>query len=200
MEDDFQLLELPRSPWLDPETVKERFRTLSNTHHPDRFHDASPSERTEAEAHYVKLNQASQRLGDLKQRLRYLLELYGHHKSGVVEQAPAELMDWFMELGGLSRKVQNHKNNLEKAESPILKAQLMGTTLELTEELDHFLQKINAKMEIHVTEIKQLQSTWPAEGQPNSEPLDQLASVYRSVAHLDRWQKQIQEMRLNLAF
>src|SRR5262245_34160130 len=50
MLDCFALLEQPRRPWLDSETLKNKFLDLSARVHPDRVHQASEAERKAAHA------------------------------------------------------------------------------------------------------------------------------------------------------
>ena len=45
MVDNFILLDEPRLPWLDPETIKAKFHALSGAAHPDRVHNAGEAEK-----------------------------------------------------------------------------------------------------------------------------------------------------------
>jgi len=198
--DAFERLELPHLPWLDPTAIKEQFKKLSASHHPDRFHAAPEEDQRREQSIYMAMNEAARQLSDPSTRLRLLLEHHGHQKTGVVEQAPGHLMDWFMEFGQLARKIRQHQGEQEKAASPILKAQLMAATLELTEELNQFRGRLQEQLDQVFARLRELTPDWPVDSAPTPTQLDQLSDIHRTVAHLDRWHNQVKELLVNLSF
>ena len=60
MTDYFALLNEPRRPWLDPDSLKKKFLALAAGIHPDRIHNADELEKAEANRRYAELNAAYQ--------------------------------------------------------------------------------------------------------------------------------------------
>ena len=75
MLDYFALLRTPRRPWLDADSIKQTFFTLSAELHPDRVHTADAAEKHTANERSAELNAAYQCLREPRERLRHLLEL-----------------------------------------------------------------------------------------------------------------------------
>jgi curved DNA-binding protein CbpA len=81
MTDYFALLDVPRRPWLDPDSLKEKYLTLSGKLHPDR---APPDASDPRGAHdrYTEINSAYHSLLGPRERLSHLLQLeLGTHAS-----------------------------------------------------------------------------------------------------------------------
>ena len=72
--DYFALLGEPRRPWLEPESLKSKFLTLSSEVHSDRVHGASETDKNEAQEHYTSLN-AAYNAFESPERVAHLLEL-----------------------------------------------------------------------------------------------------------------------------
>ncbi len=75
MTDYFALLDEPRRPWLEPDSLKARFLALSAQVHPDRLHNAPEAQKQAANEQYAELNSAYRCLREPKERLQHLLEL-----------------------------------------------------------------------------------------------------------------------------
>ena len=88
MTDHFALFNTPRRPWLDPDSLKQTFFTLSAELHPDRVHHAGPVEKRVANERYAELNAAYQCLREPRERLRHLLELELGAKPSDLTQVP----------------------------------------------------------------------------------------------------------------
>ena len=73
--DYFTLLGEPRRPWLDPDSLKQKFLTLSATVHPDKVHSVTETEKNTASKKFAELNTAYHCLAHPKSRLLHLLEL-----------------------------------------------------------------------------------------------------------------------------
>src|SRR3954470_14391797 len=73
MTDYFALLNEPRRPWIDSESLKAKFHAISGDLHPDRVHAEPESQKREAQNAYTELNAAYRCLGDRKERLFHLL-------------------------------------------------------------------------------------------------------------------------------
>src|SRR5687767_12320529 len=88
--DCFQLLELPRQPWLDEDRVREQFQRLAGAAHPD---GASGDN-----AQFVALNQAWQTLRSPTARLRHYLELAHPEVLPPAGTSSAVSADLFMDI------------------------------------------------------------------------------------------------------
>jgi molecular chaperone HscB len=73
----FTLFDLPVSFDIDRKTLAERYRTLQQTVHPDRFANAAEPERRLSVQMAARINEGFQTLKDPLARGRYLLELRG---------------------------------------------------------------------------------------------------------------------------
>ena len=75
MPDYFALLNESRRPWLNADLLKQKFLALASDLHPDRIHNASDADKSEATKRYAELNAAYNCLLEPKSRLLHLLEL-----------------------------------------------------------------------------------------------------------------------------
>src|SRR5438552_3749791 len=104
MTDQFALLNQPRRPWLDVDSLKQKFLDLSSKVHPDRVHNSGGAEKRSAQAHYTDLNAAYTRLREPKSRLLHFLELELGQKPSNVQSIPPDLMDLFLQISQLCRE------------------------------------------------------------------------------------------------
>ncbi len=90
----FSLFDLAPSPALDVDDLAARKRALLSQFHPDRFSDASPTERRMAESLAAEINAAFTTLVEPVRRLGYLLTLAGVDLQSAERQpvSPAFLM------------------------------------------------------------------------------------------------------------
>src|SRR5438105_4306005 len=103
MTDYFALLNESRRPWIDSDSLKQKFLALSSGVHPDRVHNSGEAERREAQELYTNLNAAYNCLREPKSRLQHLLELEQGIKPANIESIPPDLMELFMEVSQLCR-------------------------------------------------------------------------------------------------
>jgi len=206
MTDNFQLLNEPRLPWLDAEALKQKFLQLSSEVHPDRTHNATEAEKESANKRYAELNAAYNCLREPKDRLIHLLELELGSKPKDIQRIPLGTMDLFVEVGQTCRDVDTFIAEKAQATSPLMKVQLFEKGMEWTDKLNALQQKINAKKDELVEELKQLNSKWetaPAIGSPDRPsqlPLERLEQIYRVFSYVSRWTDQIQERVVQLSF
>src|SRR5688572_12200564 len=104
MADYFALLDEPRRPWLDSDSLKQKFLTLSTSAHPDRVHTATPTEKEFANRRFSDLNAAFTCLREPKDRLRHLLELELGAKPKDLQEIPPDPADLFLEIAGLRQE------------------------------------------------------------------------------------------------
>jgi DnaJ-domain-containing protein 1 len=198
MTDNFALLNEPRRPWIDPESLKEKFLELSSQVHPDRVHQKSPEERKAADTRYAELNTAYNCLREPKERLRHLLELELGRKPDDVQNIPSDLMNFAFEIGRVCKNADALLAEKAGATSAILKVQFFERGQERVDELKSFQQKINERRDTLLAELKTLNAYWDAG--TAERPLKRLEEIYRFLGYFTRWSEQLQERVVELSF
>lgn len=198
MTDYFSVLAEPRRPWLDPESLKKKFLTLSAAVHPDRVHNSGEEEKNAAQRRYTELNQAYNHLRNPKERLQHLLELETGTKPQQVQEVPADLMEFFFQVGQLFKQTDLFLAEKAKTSSPLLQVQLFETAQDWTEKLSALQQQLNARQERLVTELKELDERW-VDVADRTSMLGRMEELYRLFSYFARWQSQIQEKIVQLS-
>jgi DnaJ-domain-containing protein 1 len=206
MIDCFALLNEPRRPQIDLEALKAKFRSLSTEAHPDRFHNASDSEKRVVNQRYLELNSAYNCLRQPQERLQHLLELELGTRPDGLQQIPNGAMDLFAEVGQLCRDLDAFLRERIKITSPLLKVQAFERAMEWMDKLKSLKQRINVQQDGLIIELDSLNAVWlaaPAIGSSNRRdalPLARLEQIYRAMSYLSRWSEQIQERLVQLSF
>ena len=195
MTDFFALFDEPRRPWLDPGILKAKFHKLSAELHPDRA--GTEAEKAEAQTAYTELNAAYTCLREPKERLLHLLTLERGSKPQDVQSIPAEIMDWFFEVGTLCREADAFLMEKAAANSPLLRVQFFERSEELRERLQVMAAKLKGKLAELEAQSKELNAAW--EGS-SALPLERLEAIYRLTSYYTRWLSQLQERVVQLAF
>jgi DnaJ-domain-containing protein 1 len=194
--DCFALLGEPRRPWLDPESLKQKFLTRSAQIHPDRLHNASPAEKAAAQQRFTELNAAFNRLREPKERLAHLLELELGARPKQVERIPEELVVFFTEVNQACREADALLAEKHRTTSPLLQVQLFERCQDCAERLTALLQKMNAEQEALGAEIEAIDAKWNAADRKMV--LQRLEDVYRRLSFFTRWSDQLRERNLQL--
>jgi hypothetical protein len=197
--DYFALLKEPRRPWLDPDQLKHKFLSLSADLHPDRVHGASADDKRNAQLRYTDLNTAYQALREPKDRLAHLLELESGKKPSAIQNAPADLMDVFLEVGAICREADKLAEQKKTEPSPILQAGLFERGLALSEKLADLQEKVKERSLIAENVLRGLDARWNSPAHDRESALEDLESLYRTVSYLSRWSAQLQERFVRLA-
>ena len=204
MNDNFALFNEPRRPWIDPDSLKQKFLALSAQVHPDRVHQAPETERKAASQRFSEFNAAYNCLREPKERVRHLLELELGAKPADIQRVPAEMMASLFEVGRLCHEVDLFLADNAKVVSPILKVQQFERGQEWTEKLNALQQKIGSRREELLVELKAMNPIWESAATvsaPDRElPLKRLDEIYRLLGYLTRWSAQIQERIVQLSF
>jgi len=206
MTDCFALLNEPRLPWLDSEELKAKFLTLSAQVHPDRVHNASEEEKSEANRRYAELNAAYNCLRQPKERLLHLLEIERGARPQDVQRIPPGTMDLFVQIGQLCREVDNFLAERNKAVSPLVKVQLFQQAMEWTDKLNALQRVVNATREELCGELREMNSRFEAAPpvgtaeRVSALPLERVEQIYRVLSYVARWTEQIQERIVQLSF
>jgi len=205
MTDYFALLNEPRRPWIDSDSLKARFITLSAAVHPDKVHGASEPERRLAHEHYTELNAAYHCLREPKDRLRHLLQLESGRKPTEVHDIPAAAADVFLEVARLCRDVESFLAERAKVTSPLLRVQMFERSQEWTDRLNTLQQQLRTRCDALMDELKRMNAHWErapdvrATDRAEALPLDRLEDMYRALSFMTRWAGQIQERVVQLA-
>ena len=205
MTDCFVLLEEPRRPWLDADTLKAKFLARSAQVHPDRVHNAPEAERAAAQERYTAINAAFNTLREPKDRLQHLLELESGAKPGNIQSTPAELTDLFFEVGRLCRDVDFFLLEKGRANSPLLKVKMFRRAMDWTNQINVLQQRLGAQRGELEAQLQAMNAWWsaaPAEPAARRAglPLARLEQLYRTFSFLSRWAAQLQERVVQLAF
>ena len=186
MTDYFALLNEPRQPWLEEETLKAKFFALSTSVHPDRVHALPDTERKTAHDHYTQLNAAYNCLREPKERLRHLLELKVGRKPAPVQQVPADLVELFFEIGHATRAADEFLKRKATVTSPLLLVDLFDEGQSVSERLAGLRDNLTARQNQLTNELKTLNNDW-------QQQLERLEQIQQTLSYLHRWTAQLQE-------
>lgn len=206
MTDHFRLLDEPRQPWLDPETLKTRYLERSSAVHPDRFHTADAAAQAAANERYLAINTAYQCLRETKPRLQHLLELELGAKPAQLQQILPETMDLFMAVGQLCRQVDALLAEKNAATAPMLQVKFFAQGLDWLDRLNALQQQLGPRRVALESELQSLNPAWQtapspatAEARRAALPLRRLEELYRLFSYYDRWAGQLQERAVQLS-
>jgi curved DNA-binding protein CbpA len=200
MTDDFALLNEPRRPWLEPDLLKQKFRALSATLHPDRIHSASEADKLAATKKFTELNAAFNCLAEPKSRLLHLLELELGAKPKDIQTIPTALADLFAEVANNCRSADVFLVEKSRATSPLVQVQLFERGQDWVEKLNGLQRKLNELREKLTGELKSVDGQWISTGATaRREILPKLEELYRLFGYFNRWNNQIQERVVQLS-
>ena len=160
MTDYFALLDEPRRPWLEPETLKAKFLKLAAEAHPDKQRSSNETEKSDISRRYAALNAAYQCLFEPKMRLRHLLELELGAKPKDVQQIPPALADLFTEVATTCRNADTFLTERGKVTSPLVQVGLFKRAQEWIEKLNDLQKKLGGLREKLMSELKELDAKW----------------------------------------
>jgi len=199
MTDYFALFDEPRRPWLDSDSLKQKFLALAASIHPDRIHNADEFEKAGATRRHAELNAAYNCLAEPKSRLRHLLELELGAKPEDIQQIPPALADLFAEVATTCRDTDTFLAEKAKTISPLLQVRLFERGQEWVERLNALQKKLNELREKLADGLKSLDEQWnAADAAARREILPRLEEFYRWFGYINRWNSQIQERIVQL--
>ena len=193
MTDCFALLDEPRRPWLDADSLKSKFFALSSEVHPDRVHSASETEKLAANRRSSELNAAYQCLREPRSRIRHLLELQLNAKPSDLTNVPDDLMELFFAVGKQFREVDAFLTEKTKATSPLLQVQLFERGMDRVDQLQAVSKQIVPRRDALLEELKSFDANWQSH-------TDRLLNIWRLLSFYERWLAQIQERIAQLSF
>jgi len=205
MVDHFERLNLPRRPWLDIDQIKQRFHDLSTEVHPDQSPKNDPVAKAERQNTFAEINAAYQCLSDTKCRVRHLLELENGCAPENVRSIPAEMTDWFMEIGALCRKVDSFLTKKEQQDSPMLQAALMVEGMTMADEVAALHGRLQEELAKVDSELQEIVTAWEAidgqaDGRVEKLPLTKLEALGQRLSFWVKWSAQLGERSSRLMF
>lgn len=199
MTDYFTLLGEPRRPWLDPDSLKQKFLARAANIHPDRVHNADELKKNAANRHYAELNTAYHCLAEPKSRLLHLLELEWGVKPKGIQQIPPELVDLFTGVAAACRNADDFLAKKSKATSPLLQVRLFEQAQEWVEPLRTLQTTLAGLRGNLIEELKSLDASWVSPTGERTVLLNRLEELYRLFGYFNRWSGQVQERIVQLS-
>ena len=170
--DAFDLLGLPRRPWLEPNDVRAAFQRRARELHPD-------SVAGDAEA-FARLNAAYGELERPARRLRQLLD--GH----AVPSVPPDVA-LGLEIGAALRESGLLLDRWRQAASPLTRALMAGDVAAARSRLHFLVDQVTAQITTAEARLRSLDAAWP------DVPLDDLAAMAGTLSFFDRWGAQLRD-------
>lgn len=195
MLDHFATLGLPRTPWIEPDSLKQRFLELSAQRHPDK----SASEKAEAEAGFRTLNEAFTTLRTTRTRLLHLLELEGAGRPAHVENIPPAALEFFGPIAEITRRTDALLKEKAAAASPMLKVRFFEKALDALDAVQALQQRVQARISEVEAGLQQAAAPW---GQAGQRPrlVAEFQKAAAALGFLERWNAQLQEKAAALTF
>jgi DnaJ-domain-containing protein 1 len=198
--DYFALLDEPRRPWLEADSLKQKFLARSANLHPDKISSANESDKSAASKKFAELNAAYNCLAAPKTRLLHLLELELGAKPKDIQQIPDGLADLFAEVATVCRQADQFISEKSQAASPLVQVQFFERALEWIEKLNALQKKLRDLSERLLAELKLLDTKWIAgDSRTRTDLLNELEKLYRLFSYFNRWNRQIQEQIVQLS-
>ena len=190
MIDYFALLDQPRAPWLDPESLKDAYHRKTLQTHPD----IAPTDQTERG--FAELNEAYQILHNPKRRLHHLLELEGHAPSSANQTVPQELHDLFPAIGALSQRANLLQEKMKTVSNALSRSLLKPQILDLQKEAREVGEKIQRLSDASLAQLRETNVRWMKN---HAEEIPALSRLYFAFAYLTRWSAQLDEIAFQLS-
>ena len=205
MTDYFALLDCPRRPWFDVDSIKQRFHERSTEVHPDLASRSTTEDKALMQRRFTEVNAAYECLRESKSRVRHLLELELGQVPRNVRTIPDEMTDWFMEIGSVCREVDSFLAKKEMQDSPMLRAALMGEGMALNEQVSELHTRLQAELARVDLVLRSLCQAWETvdhqtEGRVEKLPLVKLEALGQQLSFWSKWSNQLAERSSRLMF
>lgn len=187
MTDCFALLGEPRRPWLDPDSLKEKFHKLGATHHPDVAQEGGGD--------FTAITTAYKTLLDPKTRIRHLLELEFPDALSRSLEIPPGITGLFEAIARHRSAIPGFLSKRAAAQSPLETALLTPEKLELIASTEHLQNILLAEQEEFYARLKTLDGAWRKNSAASADPL---LEIYQSLSYTGKWLAQVQEDAMRL--
>jgi curved DNA-binding protein CbpA len=188
MTDYFALFGERRQPWLDPETLKQKYHRFARAVHPDVTANAAGTA-------FEAINAAYGVLSDPKQRVQHLLALERSEPLMGETALSEELQEFFLRIAALAQKARALPEQMQAATAALHRSLLQKQAEQLARELNETLRAVQAAYNGSLRELEQMNVLWNADKGP---ALQELKTLYASISYLTRWLAELKEMQVQL--
>jgi curved DNA-binding protein CbpA len=189
MRDFFVLFAQPRQPWLDANALKEKYHELTRRSHPD-------VRRDEGSKAFEEINEGYQVLSDPKQRVEHLLALEGDTLPPRDRTLPADLQEYFSQIGNLRHAIQRVFAEIGDITSALKISLLKNDLLRLKKQLSQILGTLTSSYDECMEELRRLNDVWK---ENRREAIGPLQVLHDRMAYLSRWIAQLKEIELQFS-
>lgn len=181
--DFFAQLQLPRRPFLSEESVRDAFHRLAAEHHPDKTGGES--------AHFAELTKAFETLRSPVPRLKHLMEL--ENLAATQAGVPSDLVDLFPVVAKARQQIGSALEKRRAAPNALARSLAAADSTNARRSAEELSQKLESLHAATTSELRQLDTTWPA-----PEALAALPLLHARFAFLAKWRDQLRESLLQL--
>ena len=188
MTDFFALFGQPRQPWLEPNVLKEKHHELTRRIHPDVRGQESAEQ-------FEDVNEGYRILADPRLRIQHLLALEHDVTPAGDRPPPADLQEFFLQIGTLSQTVQRVLAQMGEGSGVLTRSLAKTDLLQLQRQTEQLSEQLSRSYESCLTELQILNEIWKKK---LDETVSQLQRLHDRIAYLSRWIAQLKEMELQL--
>jgi curved DNA-binding protein CbpA len=188
MIDYFALLDQPRRPWLEENTLREKFHQLARTSHPDQSRGIS--------AEFAKLSEAFRILSDPKLRLQHLLALEQKMPASSENILPKDLEELFPQMTAVIQTTDGLRKRISATTNALTRSLFKSEVLATQNQIAQSLAQLSELYEQTTSELRMLDESWTTVPSPN---FSQLRGLYLKISYLSRWIAQLEEQKLQLS-
>jgi DnaJ-class molecular chaperone len=202
LSDSFAILGFDRSPWLDPQELKNRYVQRAKEAHPDHKSGTKDSE-PEADLEAANINQAFKTLENNATRIAHFLFLETGHDVSQDRNVPEELISLFMDLGPLFQQADQLIRSVKNETSQILRARHFMTASPLLTKLSNIQSGIIASLQATEDKTKKVHKSWlnvelRQDPKSRQEIMQALTKIHGTISFSQRWLDTINEKSFEL--
>jgi hypothetical protein len=185
----FVSLELPVSPFLDEEVLKQNYLRLSSNAHPDRARNVSDD--TELDASMI--NEAFKQLSKMPTRLRHLLLVLTGEAPESLKRIPEAVGDRFMEVGEVLRQADALlREKPGEDASELSRVIFLKKSLPIKGQMEKLQGLLLQDESTLMKRLSTYESSWDERVQAvPDEWIDSLTLIYHEWTFLDKWRQQL---------
>ncbi|HVF72199.1 MAG TPA: J domain-containing protein [Chthoniobacterales bacterium] len=186
MTDYFAVLGQPRTPWLDPEELREAFHRKTLKAHPDVATAGEPHD-------FTALNEAYQVLQDPKRRLQHLLELEGTTPAAG-QPIPPDLEELFLRIGETTQHANTVVQKMRDTANALSRSLLKPEVMRAEGEVERLREKVETLLDNARLQSRELtrEAAWRSD-------VARLSELYLRLSYLGRWKAQLDELQFQLS-
>lgn len=194
MTDYFALLDQPRSPWLDPDELKQAFHAKSLRAHPDARRNDDDSLGAHDSA-FSELNEAYHVLHDPKGRIHHFLSLADRAPTSRQTSVPSDIAELFSSVASATQQAEALLEKCESAASPLTRSLLKPEVMKLQRRTDETLQQLSQLYDAATADLRHLSTRDVLQDEDWAE----LHTLYLRFSYISRWIDELREKQTRLA-